>query len=87
MSTPAPPELPWLSWRVGERVVLRHRGPDGGAEETLGYLTEVARDHVCVDTRRGNVRVDATAMITGKRVPPPPARRSRPDPTGPVGRD
>ena len=73
MSTP--PELPWLAWSVGDRVVLRYRGADGAPAEALGYLTEVAPDHVCLDTRRGPVRGEARAMVTGKRVPPPPPRR------------
>ena len=68
----APPPLPWMEWTVGERVVVRYRDTDGRPTDALGHLTEVARDHVCVDTKRGNVRVEASTMITGKRVPPAP---------------
>lgn len=73
MSTP--PDLPWLQWSVGDRVVLRYRGTDGTVSEALGHVTEVEADHVTLETRRGSVRVDARTMITGKRVPPPPPRR------------
>ena len=68
---PQPPALPWTQWRVGERVVVRYRLRDG-LHDALGYLIEVARDHVVVDTRRGLIRVEASTMVTGKRVPPPP---------------
>jgi hypothetical protein len=67
-----PPELPWLSWRVGERVVVRYRESDG-LHDALGELLAVGPDAVVVRTRRGDVRVPATAMVTGKRVPPPPS--------------
>ena len=72
MTTGLPPELPWLSWRVGERVVVRYREADG-LHDALGELLEVGRDAVVVRTRRGDVRVPAPAMITGKQVPPPPS--------------
>lgn len=76
MSTPAtpasPPPLPWLAWSVGQRAVVRYWDTDGRRTDALGYLTEVAEDHVNVDTKRGNVRVPADRMITGKLVPPPP---------------
>lgn len=76
MSTPPAPvppaALPWLAWSVGQRVVVRYRDTDGRPTDALGYLTEVAPDHVNVDTKRGNVRVPADRMITGKLVPPPP---------------
>ncbi|MBD3690105.1 hypothetical protein H8R18_01705 [Nanchangia anserum] len=66
-----PVALPWLAWRVGERVVVRRREPDG-LYDAVGTLTEVAADHVTIETRRGMVRVEASTMVTGKRVPPPP---------------
>jgi len=61
-----------MEWQVGERVVVRFRDTDGRPTDALGHLTEVAADHVNVDTKRGNVRVPADRMITGKRVPPAP---------------
>lgn len=72
MTTDNPPELPWMSWRAGERVVVRYRQADG-LHDALGDLLEVGRDAVVVRTRRGDVRVPAAAMVTGKRVPPPPS--------------
>lgn len=66
-----PPHLPWMAWSVGQRVVVRYRLADG-LHDALGDLTEVAVDHVVVDTRRGPVRVDAWTMVTGKAVPPSP---------------
>ncbi|WP_447924766.1 putative acetyltransferase [Georgenia muralis] len=69
----APPPLPWMAWRPGERVVVRYRAPDG-VHDALGDLLEVTPDAVVVQTRRGAVRVAAATMITGKRVPPPPGR-------------
>ncbi|PFG38751.1 hypothetical protein ATJ97_1238 [Georgenia soli] len=72
MTTEHPPQLPWTSWHVGERVVVRYREADG-LHDALGDLLEVGRDAVVVRTRRGDVRVPAAAMVTGKRVPPPPS--------------
>ncbi|MDO5721939.1 MAG: hypothetical protein Q4P06_05280 [Actinomycetaceae bacterium] len=68
--TPAP-ELPWMRWKPGERVVVRYRDEDG-VRDALGYLTEVGIHSVTVDTKRGLVKVPAEKMIIGKRVPPPP---------------
>jgi len=51
-------------------VVVRYR-LDDGLHDALGDLLEVAVDHVTVRTRRGDVRVEATTMVTGKTVPPP----------------
>lgn len=77
-NTPAPdnpeqdaPKLPWMEWKVGERVVVRYRKPDG-FYDALGHLTEVAPDHVTVNTRKGLVTVPANVMVTGKRVPESP---------------
>ena len=67
-----PPPLPWLAWSPGQRVVVRYRLADG-LHDALGDLVETAADHVTVSTRRGVVRVEATTMVTGKPVPPPPA--------------
>lgn len=64
------PPLPWLSWDPGTRVVVRYRLADG-LHDALGDLLEVAADHVTVRTRRGDIRVEASTMVTGKRVPPP----------------
>jgi hypothetical protein len=63
--------MPWLQWEVGERVVVRYRAADG-VHDALGHLLAVAADGVVVRTRRGDVRVEASTMIIGKRVPPPP---------------
>lgn len=67
----AAPKLPWMDWKVGERVVVRYRKPDG-FYDALGHLTEVAPDHVTVNTRKGLVTVPANVMVTGKRVPESP---------------
>ena len=66
------PQLPWMSFVVGERIVIRYRLADG-LHDALGEALEVAPTHVTVATRRGPVLVDARTMVTGKRVPPPPA--------------
>ena len=66
------PDLPWMRFEVGERIVIRYRLADG-LHDALGEALEVAPTHVTVATRRGPVRVDARTMVTGKRVPPPPA--------------
>lgn len=67
-----PPPLPWTRWAVGDRVVVRYRAADG-IHDALGDLLEVGAAGVVVRTRRGDVSVHASQMITGKRVPPPPS--------------
>ena len=67
-----PPPLPWLAWKVGDRVVVRYLDDDGRRTDALGPLTAVTAAYVEVDTKRGNVRVPAERMITGKLVPPAP---------------
>jgi hypothetical protein len=52
-------------------VVVRYRLADG-LHDALGELLETAPDHVSVRTRRGDVRVMAETMVTGKQVPPAP---------------
>ena len=66
-----PPRLPWLSWKVGERVVLRRREADG-LYDALGEVLAVSPASVTIMTRKGPVTVPAEKMVTGKRVPPPP---------------
>lgn len=66
-----PPRLPWLSWKVGERVVLRRREADG-LYDALGEVMDVSPASVTILTRKGPVTVPAEKMVTGKRVPPPP---------------
>ncbi len=69
--TQTPPPLPWMNWEVGQRVVVRYRAPDG-VHDALGTLLEVDPHYVVVATKRGDVKVGATTMITGKKVPPAP---------------
>ena len=66
-----PPRLPWLSWKAGERVVLRRREADG-LYDALGEVMDVSPASITILTRKGPVTVPAEKMVTGKRVPPPP---------------
>lgn len=63
-----------MQWHPGERVVVRYRASDGFLHDALGKLIEAAPDHVVVETRHGLMRVEATQMVTGKKVPPAPRR-------------
>lgn len=67
-----PKELPWMKWKVGERVVLRRREADG-LYDALGEVLEISPHYVTIQTRKGAVQVPASKMVTGKRVPPPPS--------------
>lgn len=74
------PAVPWRTWTVGTRVVVRRRlGPDDdhGWTDVLGELTRVDDDGVQVATRRGPVDVPGPEIALGKVVPPPPPRRPR----------
>ena len=71
MPTLNPPPLPWLEWVPGERVVVRYRD-EGGVHDALGTLLEVTPHYVVIEARRGRIKVEASTMITGKKVPPSP---------------
>ena len=63
---------------VGQRVVVRHALPGGGASDVIGEL--VRWDGGCVRVRRCDgevVEVAESAVLAAKRVPPPPPRRPR----------
>lgn len=71
---------------MGERVVVRRRRdlpPDAPAGEprhtdVLGHVVEIDDDGVTLRTRHGDVvHVPADVIALGKRVPPPPAPRTR----------
>ena len=78
--TSGSPEVPWRSWTVGTRVVVRRRLADGGEHghtDVLGELTRVDDEGVQVATRGGPVDVPGTDIVLGKVVPPAPPRRPR----------
>ncbi len=62
--------------------VSRGVGAGPSLTDALGELLAVDDDGVTVRTRRGDVSVPASAITLGKRVPPPPPRRERPEPDG-----
>lgn len=64
--------------RVGARVVVRHRLPDGRLSDALGDLVAAAPEALVVRTARGEVRVAAADVVTGKVVPPRPVRKGPP---------
>ena len=63
---------PWLG-RVGQRVVVRHRLPDGSATDVVGELlrADAASGTLVVAGRHGEVTVPVGDVIVGKVVPPP----------------
>lgn len=61
--------------RVGSRVVVRHRSPDGSASDALGELVGADAATLRVATRRGEVAVARADVLAAKEVPPPPVRR------------
>lgn len=69
-------KVPWRTWHVGERVVVRYR-IEGGFSDALGELLRVDETGVEVMTKRGPIAVPAEGIVLGKKVPPPPAPRNR----------
>lgn len=67
----------WLP-RVGQRVVVRHRLPDGSATDVVGELLDADDHGLLVAGRRGEVAVRLRDVIVGKVVPPRPARPAPP---------
>jgi N-acetylglutamate synthase len=72
------PARPVPDLRVGSRVVVRHRLPDGSASDALGELVGADGTTLRVATRRGEVAVARADVIAAKPVPPPPARPGPP---------
>lgn len=75
------PELPWMQWDIGDRVVVRFREKDY-RRDALGILLEATPHHVVIDTKRGPVKVLASTMVVGRKVLPP-KRRFKPLPPMP----
>lgn len=74
---PRPPyRLPWMEWKVGQRVVVRRREADG-LYDSVGELLDVCPASVTIRTRKGDVTVPAKKMVTGKIVPPAPTALRR----------
>ncbi len=57
------PDLPWMRFEVGERIVIRYRLADG-LHDALGEALEVAPTHVT------HVRQDVVGHDLGQRVLP-----------------
>ena len=69
-----------VQFAPGQRVVVRWSLP-GGFQDALGTLLSVGGGYCVVDTRRGPVIIDLSAVVAARAVPPPPAPRSRLIPT------
>jgi len=67
---------------VGKRVVVRHVvGTRAGRPimtDVLGELISYGETQLTVRTRRGEVTLPTANIVAAKRVPPPPAPRTRP---------
>lgn len=64
--------------RVGQRVVVRHRLPDGSATDVVGELLHADERSLVVAGRQGEVRVAVADVVVGKVVPPRPSRPAPP---------
>jgi hypothetical protein len=62
----------------GQRVVVRHRLPDGRATDALGILLSATETHLVVDGKRGVETIAVVDVVAAKQVPPPPVRKSQP---------
>jgi N-acetylglutamate synthase len=60
---------------LGRRVALRHRLGDDQLTDAVGELGSAGDDAVVVHTRRGPVRVDRSAVVAVRAIPPPVPRR------------
>ena len=62
----------------GVRISLRRKLPGGGLGDVLGDLLSWADGLVRIQRRDGSiVEVEASKVVAAKRIPPPPARRTR----------
>ena len=67
----------WHS-RLGQRVVVRHRLPDGSATDVVGELLRADDGVLVVAGARGEVHVAVRDVVAGKVVPPRPSRPAPP---------
>ena len=67
----------WRS-RLGHRVVVRHRLPDGSATDVVGELLRADDGVLVVASPRGEVSVPVGDVVAGKVVPPRPSRPAPP---------
>jgi N-acetylglutamate synthase len=70
------PDL-WRS-RLGQRVVVRRRLPDGSATDVVGPLVAVDKVSLTVIASAGTVTIPLADVVVGKVVPPRPARKAPP---------
>jgi GNAT superfamily N-acetyltransferase len=70
---------PWLG-RIGQRVVVRRRLPDGSATDVVGELlqADTATGTLVVAGRDGEIAVPVADVLVGKVVPPRPTRPAPP---------
>src|SRR4051794_14486858 len=89
MSRPGPSRGPWREprverapdlWRsrLGQRVVVRRRLPDGSATDVVGPLVAVDKVSLTVAASAGTVTIPLADVVVGKVVPPRPARPAPP---------
>jgi N-acetylglutamate synthase len=64
--------------RLGQRVVVRRRLPDGALGDVVGHLVDVDGGGLHVVTRTGPVAVPLEHVVAGKVVPPRPVRKGAP---------
>ncbi len=64
--------------RVGQRVVVRHRLPDGSATDVVGELLHAGADTLVVAHRGEEVSVALVSVVAGMVVPPRPVRAAPP---------
>jgi len=62
--------------KVGDRVVVRYRLPDGRATDALGILLSADATELVVDGKRGAETVPVADVMAAKVVPPAPVRRA-----------
>lgn len=67
--------------QIGQRVVVRHRIPDGRATDVLGELVALTAQTLTVRDRTGVEHVIAQSdIVAAKVVPPARERPERPEP-------
>ncbi|WP_157544321.1 hypothetical protein [Jonesia quinghaiensis] len=76
-------EVPWHTWPIGQRVMIRATLPPGGTHgytDYLGVIIQSDSSGLTLETRSGAVQIAAERIAIGKPIPPPPARRARRSP-------
>lgn len=68
----------WLTWQIGQRVVVRRKLPSGSSHlytDLTGTVVKTGGHGVILQTATGQIDIPGEEIAIGKPIPPRPQRR------------